>query len=508
MESGSDHELPLEQVSFIAELRRWRDIAGFSQKALAKEVAYDSSYVSKVERGSIIPSREFAEKADRILRAGRTLVQHWNTMNAALPKEDPRGRHESIPLTEPQIDPVTALVVEHELAVLRYADGVFTTTIRRQLRNSGTEPVTRYMIRIAVDQYPGDPERSNRLYRKDPLTWEEIRLVASCEDEPMKWTAQHDRDAFKEIWLLFENEDGHFPLYPGQTAWIEYRYHVSARKWGPWWQRAIRLPTRRLQMRLDFPYELEPVVWGMETSMSAGASAFRSPIVREQVDDRVLFTWSTTDPPLHGRYRVEWKFRNQASQAVTDVDSPGKRMAAVGIVQDGDPILREPARSWDLPDEAEDVRRVVAELASAMSRVVQAHAFSKGVGLAAPQIGIGRAVALVETPNGERITLINPRVIDESTQTDEQYEGCLSFFDVRGVVPRPLTIEVEHQDVDGRLCITRFEDGIARLVCHEIDHLNGILYRDRMRSDVSPIPVSHYQGSGQTWHYPSNRTAS
>lgn len=137
-----------------------------------------------------------------------------------------------------------------------------------------------------------------------------------------------------------------------------------------------------------------------------------------------------------------------------------------------------------------------------MTRAVEAHAFAKGVGLAAPQVGIGRSIALIETANGERITLINPKVINESVDTDEQYEGCLSFFDVRGVVPRPLTIEVEHQDVDGQLFITEFKDGVARLVCHEIDHLNGILYRDRMRPGVQPIPVSQYRSMRQSWQYP------
>jgi peptide deformylase len=97
--------------------------------------------------------------------------------------------------------------------------------------------------------------------------------------------------------------------------------------------------------------------------------------------------------------------------------------------------------------------------------------------------------------------LLNPRVIGESPQTDEQYEGCMSFFDVRGEVPRPLMIEVEHQTLDGSRQITVFERGHARLVAHEIDHLNGIMYRDRMRPGVEPIPVSEYKGTGRTWRY-------
>jgi peptide deformylase len=91
----------------------------------------------------------------------------------------------------------------------------------------------------------------------------------------------------------------------------------------------------------------------------------------------------------------------------------------------------------------------------------------------------------------------------EETPDDEQYEGCLSFFDVRGVVNRPLTIHVEHQDLDGTRRITIFDRGTARLVAHEIDHLNGILYTDRMVPGRVPIPVSEYRQGGQSWTYPS-----
>jgi peptide deformylase len=82
------------------------------------------------------------------------------------------------------------------------------------------------------------------------------------------------------------------------------------------------------------------------------------------------------------------------------------------------------------------------------------------MGLAAPQIGIGRAAAVVHTADGDSITLLNPRIIDQSTAIDEQYEGCLSFFDVRGVVPRPLEIEVEHQTVDGETRITPLRSAV------------------------------------------------
>jgi peptide deformylase len=374
--------------------------------------------------------------------------------------------------------------------------------VRRQLRNAGTDPVTQYLIRIAVDRYPGDPERSNALYREDPLTWDEIGLSAMYGDEPMTWRIKHDRDAFKELWLLFENSDGRFPLYPGETAWIEYEYAVGARKWGPWWQRAIRLPTRRLSMTIDFPTDQSPTVWGIETSMTADASAFRTPFTREDDADRTLFTWSTDDPPLHARYRIEWKLKtSEGKERPMTFADPAEQMAALGIAQEGNPVLSEVARRFELPEEAEDARRVITQLVSTLERVRQVHTFSKGIGLAAPQISIGRAAAVIKTPEGELLTLLNPRIIEQSAEADEQYEGCLSFFDVRGMVPRPQVIEVEHQDIDGATQITSFERGLARLVNHEVDHLHGQLYRAKMRDGVAPIPVAQYAGTGKQWSY-------
>jgi peptide deformylase len=484
--------------AFVAALKYWRDVRGFSQSALARAVDYGPSYVSKVESGHQRPSATFAESAERVLNTGGALVQAFASLDS------PRRSSLHLPRDTGPIPAVDTsgpgLVVEEDEAELIYDGQTYRPRQRRLLYNAGDGPVTRYLIRISVDRHPGDPERSNLLYREDPLTWDELGLVAIHDGRnPMQWSVRYDRDAFKELWLRFENEHGRFPLYPGERAWIEYSYSVSDHKWGNWFQRAVRLPTKHLSVRLVFPADLKPTVWGTETSMTAEAFAFRTAIDRHQEDDQTVFTWSTNEPPLHARYRLEWRFDAAPPDAAKAL-SPSETMRELGIVQEGEPILREVARPFDLPDEAEDARRVIAALSSAMSRVETAHVFGKGMGLAAPQIGIGRSAALVRTPAGETITLINPVVIEE-TPGDEQYEGCLSFFDVRGIVNRPLTLHVEHQDLDGHRRITIFDRGTARLVAHEIDHLNGILYTDRMDPGRATIPVSEYRQGGQNWRY-------
>ncbi|MGW4412379.1 peptide deformylase, partial [Nonomuraea sp. NPDC004702] len=193
-------------------------------------------------------------------------------------------------------------------------------------------------------------------------------------------------------------------------------------------------------------------------------------------------------------------------QAKTASLRSSDRMKAAGIVQAGDPVLAAVATPFDLPTEADQAREVVDALFAALQRVRELHVFAKGVGLAAPQIGIGQAAAIVvpPDPDAEAIVLLNPRITNASTETDEQYEGCLSFFDVRGLVPRPLTLEVEHTTLDGRQKITTFPYGVARLVAHEIDHLAGRLYTSRMLEGVTPIPVEEYRGIGRPWTPPGN----
>ncbi|HZD14503.1 MAG TPA: peptide deformylase [Pseudonocardiaceae bacterium] len=486
---------------FALELRRWRDVRSLSRAALAQKMSYDRSYVSKVESGSERPSKEFVVHAEQALRAGGALRSAFRAYTDLHAGKRPRP---SANTDSSEYCGVGSLVVDHDEATLRYDGQNYRLTQRRRLINGGAEPITRYLIRISVDRYPGDPERSNQLYSENPLTWEELDLHAwhgRDRAEPMDWRAHHDRDAFKEVWLLFAGEHGHFPLYPGESTWIEYEYTVRGEHWGNWFQRAVRLPTNRLSVSLDLPTELAPVVWGLHTSMTAEAMPFRTPINRAEQHDRTVFSWSCEAPPLHGRYRLEWDFRDRSSTPDGVTDAPSEVMASLGIVQRDDPILRRGTRPFDLPAEAEDARRVVAALNSAAERVAQAHTFGKGMGIAAPQLGIDRAAAIVRTPDGESITLLNPSIIENSGDTDEQYEGCLSFFDVRGQVPRSHVINVEHTAIDGEKKITIFNRGVARLVAHEVDHLHGHLYTDRMRSGVTPIPVEQYRGTGSGWAY-------
>uniref|UniRef100_UPI003F49B225 peptide deformylase n=1 Tax=Nonomuraea bangladeshensis TaxID=404385 RepID=UPI003F49B225 len=118
-------------------------------------------------------------------------------------------------------------------------------------------------------------------------------------------------------------------------------------------------------------------------------------------------------------------------------------MKAAIIVQAGHLILGHHRRTFDLSADAGQAREVIDALFAALQRVREHHLFGKGIGLAAPQICIGRATAIASSrPTPTPSCWSTPRITDACAKPDEQYEGCLSFFDARGMVPRPLTLEV------------------------------------------------------------------
>jgi transcriptional regulator with XRE-family HTH domain len=316
--STTDSPVQRASEAFVAEFARWRIERGMSKKQLAAAMGFDASYVSHVEAHRHRPTEDFARRAEAILQTGGALWQRYKEYDElrasgrnrlGLPARDP-------PVPDQWLPPGTGLVVEAETARLSYVDSRYRVTVRRTLFNAGTEPVTRYLMWITVDRYPDDPERSNQHHHDHPLTWDELALVASCAGERMDWRPKTDRDALKEVWLLFENAQGRFPLYPGQQTTISYSYHVGADKWGNSFQRTIRQPTRRLEVEVEFPAALEPRVWGVETSLSAEAIPLRTPIASQpSADDRVVYSWETEAPALHARYRLEWRFRNAPNGA-------------------------------------------------------------------------------------------------------------------------------------------------------------------------------------------------
>jgi len=334
-----------------------------TKKQLAGRMGFDPSYVSHVEGRRHRPTEDFARRAEAVLGAGGAIWQRFQDYDGLRHSRMTAAAYRDPPVPERWMPPGTGLIVEREIAVMAYQDGVYQCAIRRALYNAGTDPVTRYPVRVAVDRYPHDPDRSNRHHREHPLTFVELDLHASCGSgadhrESMEWRKKHDRDAVKEVWLLFENSEGRFPLYPGQRVTIEYSYRVGQEKWGQWFQRAVRLPTRKLTVRLDFPVDVDPQVWGMETSLSAEEAPLRTPLNRSEAEGRTTLEWSTEAPPLNARYRLEWRFRARPPASAGPEDDAHTEPRAGAWARDGmrrtgtvhgTEVLRQPARSFDLP---------------------------------------------------------------------------------------------------------------------------------------------------------------
>lgn len=106
----------------------------------------------------------------------------------------------------------------------------------------------------------------------------------------------------------------------------------------------------------------------------------------------------------------------------------------------------------------------------------------EGAGLAAPQVGVLRRIAVVEYED-KYYELINPRIIKSSGEVIDE-EGCLSIIGVRGTVKRPETLTVEYIDRNGKKHKEEITGMPARIFCHEIDHLDGILFVDKMIEEV------------------------
>jgi peptide deformylase len=178
------------------------------------------------------------------------------------------------------------------------------------------------------------------------------------------------------------------------------------------------------------------------------------------------------------------------------------KLRDLGIRQEGDPVLRQECQPFDLPAERAKALVLWDQLRGYIDRLQQLYPFNKGIGLAAPQIGVPRAMSIVRPPDDvEDIAIIDPIVLWQSEEQDEKYEGCLSFFDVRVPVPRPLAIRIKLATLDSGQTEQGYDHGLARLVLHEIDHLHGTLARDLIRPGARFVPLAEYQEGGREWRY-------
>ena len=145
---------------------------------------------------------------------------------------------------------------------------------------------------------------------------------------------------------------------------------------------------------------------------------------------------------------------------------------AVDIRQIGDPVLHAPAKKPRLT--RPDLEALVARMFASM---VAAH----GIGIAAPQIGVALRVAIMDVDDAG-IVAIEPTIEWTSEEKDETSEGCLSVRGLYGMLERPLAARLVADDISGKRFTLMGDEFGAQCMLHETDHLNGVLYVDRLRS--------------------------
>ncbi len=157
----------------------------------------------------------------------------------------------------------------------------------------------------------------------------------------------------------------------------------------------------------------------------------------------------------------------------------------------GHPVLREHARPLDKSDlKSAAIQKLIDDMIDTM------HEYH-GVGLAAPQVheGLRIFVALLdEDPDAksEAAVIINPEIVPNGSAIEEGWEGCLSIPDIRGMVPRYTDIRLKAIDRSGRTIDLPLKNFAARVAQHETDHLDGVLFFDRMKSFNSLAFLDEY----------------
>ncbi len=171
-------------------------------------------------------------------------------------------------------------------------------------------------------------------------------------------------------------------------------------------------------------------------------------------------------------------------------------MAILKVARLGHPVLRQPA----LPVTADEIRS--PEFQRFVDDMVETMREYDGAGLAANQVHTLKRVAVIEVKGNPRYpdapdipltVLVNPVVTPLTLEQEEGWEGCLSVPDMRGLVPRYTAVRLEGDDRDGQRVDLIAKDFFARVIQHETDHLDGIVYVDRMRDLTTLSHIAEWQ---------------
>lgn len=138
-----------------------------------------------------------------------------------------------------------------------------------------------------------------------------------------------------------------------------------------------------------------------------------------------------------------------------------------------------------LAKKCKDVKEITPRIQELVADMLETMYEANGVGLAAPQVGILKRVVVIDcSPEGDQpIVMINPEILETSGE-QTGYEGCLSLPGKSGVVTRPNYVKAKAVDLEGNEYIIEGEELLARAICHELDHLDGHMYVEKVEGDL------------------------
>ena len=154
------------------------------------------------------------------------------------------------------------------------------------------------------------------------------------------------------------------------------------------------------------------------------------------------------------------------------------------ITKLGENILREKAEP--VAEINDEIRALAAEMFDAMIE-------ADGIGLAGPQAGRKLRIFVVMIDDGVRRVFINPQIISTSKETSEYEEGCLSIPQVYETITRPSKIKVQAFDENGKPFTLEADGLLARVIQHEYDHLNGVLFVDRLEEELKERAIGKFK---------------
>ena len=169
---------------------------------------------------------------------------------------------------------------------------------------------------------------------------------------------------------------------------------------------------------------------------------------------------------------------------------------ALRKIEFGNPILRSKAKRLSAEEiQSPEAQQLIQDMFFALEHK------KYGVGIAAPQLGRAVAVSTIDTKptptrpelTRQKLTMINPEIVKVYGQKEEQWEGCISGSELYTKVPRYTKIRLRWQDEKARVHEKDFDGFMAQVVQHEVDHLNGVLFVDRVKNTKSYMTFSEYK---------------